>query len=123
MRTKQLILHDLRVARENRDLAYGVYQQKDDVVDGIEQELLAAMEADGITQVKGGGLTASIGRSIVPMAKDWPAAYRYIHRHKAFHLLERRVHLTAWREEVEGGKAIPGIEPFERVKLTVKIGD
>lgn len=123
MRSKQLILEDLKNAREDRDLAYGFFKTKDEVVNGLEEELMASMNEDGLSSVTGSGLTATIGKSIVPMAKDWPALYNHIHRKKAYHLLERRVHTTAWREEVEKGKPIPGVEGYERIKLTVKTKD
>ncbi len=122
MRNKQQILQDLKEARENRDIAQGRLNETDNVVSQFEEELIKSMTEDGLTQVKGAGLTATIGRSTVPTVRDWAALERYVLRHKALYLLERRVHLTAWRE-ASATKAIPGIEPYERTRLTVKPSD
>lgn len=125
MKTKEQILLALKAAREKRDVAQGHLNEANDKVDAIEQELMESMQADGLSQIKGAGLTVSIGRSIVPAGKDWTRFLAYVHRHKAYHLLERRIHTTAWREEVEKlkNKPVPGVEAFERVRLTVKPTD
>ena len=46
---------------------------------------------------------------------------KYIARKKAFHLVERRVHTKAWREECASlrDKKVPGVKEFERIGLSI----
>lgn len=119
------LLAALRVARDVRDLCAAELKQADDNVDAVEQELFSALTAaGGLNGATGSGLTVSVVTSIVPTVKDWPKFEQYVHRHKAFHLFERRVHTKAWREESEALKEpVPGTEPYERKRLNVRQND
>lgn len=118
------LLAALKAAREEREIAAAALKEKDDVVDGVEQALMAAMnKAGGLSQVKGSGLTVSVISSTVAQVKDWQAFEQYVHRHQAYHLFERRVHTRAWREETETlGQPVPGTEPYERKRLHILTG-
>lgn len=66
-----------------------------------------------------GGIGIRLSRSTMPSVKDWDALYGYIHRHKAYYLLERRVGVTAFRELLEAGKNVPGVETFTKIKVNL----
>jgi hypothetical protein len=61
----------------------------------------------------------AITPSIVPQAVDWDAFYDYIASKKYFHLLQRRPAVKACQELWGLGEAIPGIEKFTSMKVTV----
>lgn len=119
------LLAALRVARDVRDMCAAELKQADNAVDAVEQELFAALNAaGGLNGATGSGLTVSVVTSIVPNVRNWDEFERYVHRHKAFHLFERRVHTKAWREETDHLKEpVPGTEPYERKRLNVRQND
>lgn len=79
----------------------------------VLKKMLDEMKLPAMTSKLG---EIEIKESIVPTAKDWDAFYKYLFRHKATHLLERRIAVKAYREELEArnGVPIPGVEPFTR---------
>jgi len=91
-------------------------------VSTIEELVLAQMKEAGIDSAKGTKASASVNTKPVANVVDWDKFQAFIHRHKAFHLLQRRVSETAWREEVESrhGKAVPGVEAFEKTSLNLR---
>ena len=84
-----------------------------------EEELLEVMEAEGLPKASGKDGTVSIRTSVVANVTDWDALYPYISRTKAWHLLQRRVSDPAYRELLELGKKVPGVEPFNKRTLSV----
>lgn len=121
-RPLDLIVADLRAQREVVEGIEAELREAKNALGETEDELLSQMREQGVTRVSSQGLTVSITESIVPQIKDWPAFERYVLRHKATHLLERRVHTTAWREELLSRQdtPIPGIEPYTRIRLSVR---
>lgn len=81
---------------------------------GIEEEARASiieeLRAAGLKGAKGTLATAAITQSIVPKASDWEALHGYILEHKALDLFERRISRTAYRERLDAGEVIPGVE-------------
>lgn len=88
--------------------------------DDLEARLLEAMDAVGTEQARNKLATATITERVMPKITDWEKYYSFIHRNKAYYLLERRPASTAFRETLEGRtKPIPGAETY--VKRTVGI--
>lgn len=87
----------------------------------IELKIAEACKEQGLDQVRGELATATFKTTKVPTVRDWDKVYRYVKQHSAFYLLERRMSVTAWREEVEArkGKALPGVEAFEKESVTL----
>lgn len=85
--------------------------------DAIEEQVLAELER--LKTPSAGGKAGGVERaeSDVPTAKDWSLIHAYIAKNHAFDLLEKRIALKAWRERLEAGEKVPGVEVFRRVKL------
>lgn len=86
-------------------------------ITAAEQALMDAMRDDGIEKSTSKGGSISISKSLVPSVTDWDAYYAFIHKHKYYHLLERRPSATGCRELFEMGKKVPGVEPVTRMSL------
>lgn len=87
-----------------------------------EQELIERLLADDTDRSSGKKANITLRPSIVPQVGDWDKFYAYIKKNNAFHMLERRPSATACREVFDGppGKnKIPGVEPYEKVSLSV----
>ncbi len=88
---------------------------KEQIMDRIESEKLEG------SLVRGKKATVSLKPKTVPTVKDWAKVFKYVKTNDAFHLFERRISSSAWREEVQARKNrdIPGIEKFEKRDLSV----
>lgn len=82
----------------------------------LEQEILHALDNMGheTTSITTKAGTVSILVNNVPVVKDWNLVYKYIVKHNAFYLLQRRMSATAFREFVEMEETIPGTEVFPK---------
>lgn len=88
----------------------------------LEAQVMEHMDVENIGSSRGKLATASISESVVPSVTDWDTFWAYVFRNKASHLLERRPHATAYREELETrkGKPIPGVQPYTRRTLNLR---
>ena len=122
IRSMDMVVADLRARRETVEVIEAELREAKQLLAESEDEILALMQAQGINRISSQGLTLSITESIVPQIKDWPAFERFVLRNGATHLLERRVHTSAWREEIaeRQGTPVPGIEPYLRIRLSVR---
>lgn len=116
------IVGDLRVQRQVVDSIEAELREAKRVLAELEDELMETMRNQGLTRVSSQGLTLSINESIVPQLKSWDRFEPFVYRNQALHLLERRIHTTAWREELaaRNNTPIPGIEPWTRIRLSVR---
>jgi hypothetical protein len=109
--------------KENRD-ARGELNDKIKELEAeyarLEGLLMEAMDKEGVTKSTGGAATASISTSIVPQVEDWDEFYKYIHKHKFYHLLERRPSAAGCREIMEEKKKLPGVVPFVKRKINLR---
>lgn len=84
-------------------------------VDQIKAQLIEALDAEGTDKAssKKAG-TVSIQESIVFNMEDWEKFWAFVHKNKAYHLVQKRVSEPAMREMLELKKAIPGAMPFTK---------
>lgn len=87
--------------------------------DDIEKHIVNTFTKADIEGAKGSLATASVSRMTVPSVKDWPAVFAYISKKKAWDLLEKRMARVAYRDRMEAGEEIPGVEPFVKVTLSL----
>lgn len=93
-------------------------------IDELEGALLTQMDKEGTTNAGGKLATTVVSESVVPQVEDWDSFYKFIHRLKYYHLLERRPSVTGCRELFEKKGAIPGVQPFLKrtLRFTSKKG-
>ena len=117
MKNMGMKVNELHARREKiREVEGKLNELKKGYTD-LSNEVMDAMEEAGLDQIRGTKATLSLKKTKVANVLDWEKVYNYIHRHKAYHLMFRRIADAAFREELElkGGKrGIPGIEIFER---------
>jgi len=111
------LLHDLR--EQKRELEEQVNQLKAQMAE-LENELIAEMDKQGVTKSTGSAATVSISTTVRPSVDDWDAFYAYIHRHKYYHLLERRPSVSGCNELLETKGKIPGVVPYTQRKLNIR---
>lgn len=86
----------------------------------LEEELMERMNAEGTDKAQGTKASVSITSSVVADVQDWGAFWVYISRNKFWHLVQRRVSDPAYRELLEQGKKVSGVQPFTKRKLNVR---
>lgn len=86
----------------------------------LEKHILDSFNKTDLDGARGKLAVAGITQSTVPTVKDWDQLYRYIKKEGAFDLLQRRVSATAYRERLEAEEVVPGVEPFNVIKLSLK---
>jgi len=116
------------------DALYDLKQKKREasaVVDEIEEQiklaelaLIEVLDKEGMDKATGKKATVSISEAVVPQVDGpagWDAFYAYIKKTGYFHLLERRPSVTGCRELFETKGKIPGVMPFLKRGLNVRV--
>ena len=85
----------------------------------IELELIAAMDSEETNKAGGRKASASITSSQVGNVEDWDALNAYIRRHKAHHLVQKRLSDPAVREIFALKGKLPGVVLFNKRKLNL----
>ena len=86
----------------------------------MESALLKEFTKDELMTSAGGKIgKITITRPKVPSVVSWDKLYKYIYRNKAFDMLNRKVNNAAWKERLEHGKKVPGIETVTLLKLNL----
>ena len=87
----------------------------------LQQELIEQMSAENISASRGRKASVSLTTSVVPNVEDWDDFYKFIRRKDWFHLLERRPSVTGCRELFERRGLIPGVVPFTKTTLNLRV--
>lgn len=87
----------------------------------LESELMEDMTAQGIDKTAGSKATVSITKTTVANVEEWDTFLAYVYKMKYGHLLQRRVSDPAYRELLEQGKKVPGVSPFTKDRLNLRV--
>lgn len=85
----------------------------------LREHMIEAFKKDQLQGARGSGRSLSVISVAVPVLKDWKKFFRFASKKGNDDLLPRSVSSTAWRERVDNGKFVPGVESFTRVGLRV----
>lgn len=114
------MIDNLKALKEEKKEIEEQLRQKVGEILAAEEELMDAMDAQGVKKSTGECATASISTTTVPNVENWDAFYEYIHENRFYHLLERRPSAVACRELFETKGFIPGVIPFNKRRLNVR---
>lgn len=87
---------------------------------GVEEQLMAKLEEEGVDASRGKLASCSITKSVTANVTDWDAVFAYVKKTGYFHLFQRRLTDASYRELLEGGKKVPGVEPFVKKRLNLR---
>jgi predicted nuclease of restriction endonuclease-like RecB superfamily len=112
------------VREEKRELEVRI-KELNEKLETYEADLTAKLAAEGMAKATGTRATVSISESVVASFPrgdaDWKLFYAYIKKTGYFHLLHRRVSDEAYRELLTSGKQVPGITPFTKKRLNLRV--
>lgn len=114
------IIDQMWAAREEKRRLEEQVKEVEVKIKEIETELAERMKAEGLEKATGSKATASFGKPVVcASVTDWDALWPFIAKHKYFHMVQRRVNDAAYRELLEMGKKVPGVEAFTKQRLNL----
>lgn len=114
------LIDAIHTKREEKRLVEEDVKKIDAEISDLEKQIMEALDAQGITQSKGAKASVSITSSVVADVQDWDAFWPYVAKNKFWHLVQRRVSDPSYRELLEQGKKVPGVQPFTRRKLNLR---
>jgi len=115
------LFYDLRSRRIALEKQAGEMKEEQN---RLEEHIFQVFKKTDLEGCKGKTAVAAITRTTIPAVKDWDAFYAFMLKTKQLDLLERRPSRTACRERFDAGDVIPGVEPFEKIGLSVtKVGE
>ena len=87
----------------------------------VEERLFEKLDAEGTDKGNGKKGSVSISSSTVGNVTDWDALNAYIKKTGYFHLYQRRLSDPAVRELLDSKGKVPGVEPFTKRRLNVRV--
>jgi hypothetical protein len=105
--------------REKRLLAQRKVDASKEEETALRDHVLQAFGKDDVEGAKGSLAMCSITRNTVADVNDWDALYEYIYKEKAFDMIQRRVNDSSYRDRLEQGVVVPGVQPFVVIGLSI----
>lgn len=117
------LIAQLAALRTSISAAKKVHTELTKEKDVLDLELLALMDNQDVSRISTRTHTASATERVVPSVVDWDKFYKFMQQEDALYMLERRPLATAFREMLEArdGEAIPGVEPFVKRSVSLRI--
>ena len=106
IKERQAVTEQLRAAN---NLVKEIKEQQDN----LDRLLMWKMDKTGVTRVGNDDASVSIGTDVVADVTDWETVYEHIQSTGDFSLIQRRVSSTAYRELLNMGENVPGMQPRE----------
>lgn len=114
------LIDRLWACREEKRRLEEQIKEVEKTIEGLTEAVFGALETNGLDKATGSKASVSVSTNVVADVQDWDAFWAYIIKNKYTHLLQRRVSDPAYRELVEAGKKVPGVQPFPKRKLTLR---
>lgn len=114
------IIDKLWAARESKRLLEVQIKEVGVQIEDIETALMERLGAEGLEKATGSKASVSITSSVNADVQDWDTFWTFIIKNKYSQLLQRRVSEPAYRELLEAGKKVPGVQPFTKKKLNLR---
>lgn len=88
-----------------------------------EEALMERMKAEQTDSARGSKASASLSKAVVASITDRAALDAFVKKTGNFQLFQSRISDPAFRELLEArkGKAIPGLEPFNKTRLNLRV--
>lgn len=115
------MIDQLHALRERKRELQAEIDKVEGEYSGVEEQLMEKLAAEGVDASKGKVASCSITKTTVAEVKDWDEVFKYVKKTGHFHLFQRRITDGAYREILESGKKVPGIEPFVKKRLNLRV--
>lgn len=106
--------------REKKRKAEAAVKAIDEQITIESDAMIAKLREAKLESASGKLATASINTLTFPNVKDWPTVHAWVKKTGSFELLHKRISVETWREWLDAGKPIPGIEAASDTKLGLR---
>lgn len=86
----------------------------------LDEKLQERLAADGLDKATGTKASVSVTTTVTADVQDWDKFWTYIIKNKYTQLLQRRVSDPAYRELLDAGKKVPGVQPFVKKRVNLR---
>lgn len=107
-----------RLREKKRDLNAQL-KAVDDMLYANEMSMLDALDEQGVEATRVNGISVSISEQTMPSVEDWDQVYDFVREHDAFYLIQRRLAAGPYRELLQMGESLPGVEPFVKRSINM----
>lgn len=107
------------LAREKRLAADRVADKLKEDETALKQELIEALQDAKVDGVTGKIKRVELARKDIIIVDDWSAFYDYVHKHKAYDLLQKRVSNEAVKLRWEDKKKVPGVSAEQTITISL----
>lgn len=118
--TMGALIDSIWAAREEKRRLEVQVKEVEAAIAELQTQLMERMETEKTDKAQGSKAGVSISTNIVANVEDWDALWAYIAKNKYYGLLQKRVTETAYRELLDLGKTVPGVQPFPKRTLNVR---
>ena len=85
-----------------------------------EAWLLSRYQEVGTTTSRGTLASATVAEAVVPNIVDWGAVSEWIMENDGVYLCHRRISAGPWKELMDAGTTIPGIEAYTKTTISLR---
>ncbi len=89
-------------------------------IDECQEWLLTRYKEVGTTTSRGQFASATVTEAVVPNIVDWGAVSEWIMENDGVYLVHRRVSAGPWKELLDAGTKIPGIEAYTKTTISLR---
>lgn len=114
------LIDQLWAAREEKRKIEATLKETEEAIKDIEEQVMERLGSEGLEKATGSKATVSVTTSVVADVQDWDKLWPYIAKNKFWHLVQRRVSDPSYRELLDMGKKVPGVQPFTKRKLNLR---
>ena len=118
--TMGALIDSIWASREEKRRLETQVKETEATIAELQTQLMERMEAEGTDKAQGSKASVTISKNVVANVEDWDAFWAYVIKKKYTHLLQRRVSDPAYRELLDLGMKVPGVEPFTKRALNVR---
>ena len=88
--------------------------------DRLKYALINELNTVGLEQIKTNNITFTAKTATQPQAKDWDEIHKWIKANDYMHLLQRRISSVEFRNILEMGDEVPGVEAVDVTTILMK---
>lgn len=112
------LAHDIREEKRELDRQSKECGARLDEVKGL---IYAKLDEQGVDRTSVNGITLAKSDTQVPNVTDWDALGQFILEQGMLVLLQRRVSSAAWKELLDLGTEVPGVESFTKRDVNIRV--
>lgn len=90
-------------------------------IDELKGEVRQELDDMGTHSLTATRAQAIVTEQTVPKVTDWDALRDYIRDNEYEHLFQRRINSAAYKELVDMGEEVPGVEPFVKRDVAIRV--